>query len=627
MIAKGTQHNNGLRLANYMIHGKPGERAELWQLCGFLAGDIRDAFRDVQIMSEATRAEQPFFHVQVRNPDGEQLNRAQWERIANRIESKLGLTGQPRAIAFHIDEASGHEHMHLAFSRIDEETLTAKPLPFFKFRLKEVCRELEIELGLTRVPNEREGPIKYAPTRAEAEQARRMGFGIHEVREIIRDCYDRSDCGRSFEAALTNEGLILARGERRDFVVIDQAGGMHALGKRILDATAAQTRARLSDLVRDELPTVELARTLVTGRDKDPVRRLEQELAEVSKAIDDIREPGRRQDGKAPVWDRDRADQTWQDAVISAAIEKEKVERQFVEPTDRKSEAGSREKEWPIMPPVPEPIKTAARYHFEDAARSTTRSEPEPVMPEKLRGTAAHIWSAWQRSDNAKAFVAALDEQGIALAAVTKEEAARSHMDAEFAKAVGNYAVRYRDGEIVAISASAHTYKLNERTTGEKSPRVEKFLTSLDRAPLQGIEATKQMMHDRAEQREAAAQIFSILNPVKPREIDPTPTGKPGRGTNRNENIKIPAAAMGNSAARTVGKLFDVAATALESLLAPALTPEQIHDGQKAKNRREAEAEHTIDFSSYTAEMAQKRQQLDQEREAARQRERGGRER
>ena len=49
----------------------------------------------------------------------------------------------------------------------------------------------------------------------------------------IRNCWDRSDCGLSFQAALEHEGLILAQGERRDFIVVDREGGPHALGKRI----------------------------------------------------------------------------------------------------------------------------------------------------------------------------------------------------------------------------------------------------------------------------------------------------------------------------------------------------------------------------------------------------------
>ena len=74
-----------------------------------------------------------------------------------------------------------------------------------------------MHFGLEPVTNRREGQIKYAPTRAEEEQARRLGLDIHEVRNKIRACCDRSDCGASFQAALEQEGLILAQGDRRAF--------------------------------------------------------------------------------------------------------------------------------------------------------------------------------------------------------------------------------------------------------------------------------------------------------------------------------------------------------------------------------------------------------------------------
>lgn len=353
MIAKGTQHNDGVKLARYMITGKKGERAELWQLRGFVADNIVDAFRDVHIMAEGTRAEQPFFHVQVRNPDGEELTRAQWEKIARRIESKLGLTGQPRAIAFHTGEATGHEHMHIVWSRIDQDTMTARPLPYFKLRLKEVSRELEIRFNLTRVRNEVEGPIKYGPTRAEDEQARRLGIDIRKVRQTIRDCYDRSDCGRGFEAALAEQGLILAKGEKRDFLVIDGKGGMHALGKRVLGVTAREIREKLSDISREQLPTVEQVRSHIKGPEHQDQR-------------------GRPE----PAWDRDRYHAEWNDAVTRAAIENEKTERRFVEPKpERIKKKGGREKIWPVEPPRPERISTSPDLHFEYAGNETTGQE------------------------------------------------------------------------------------------------------------------------------------------------------------------------------------------------------------------------------------------------------------
>ena len=494
MISKGTTHNNGARLAAYMTTGKEGERAELWQLRAFEATNIKDAFRDIQIMATGTKARQPFFHVQVRNRDGERLTRPQWEHAANRIEGILALTDQPRAIAFHIDERTGEEHMHVAWSRIDQDRMTAKALPFFKERLKKISRELELHFGLEPVTNHREGNIKFAPTRAEHEQARRLGLDVHEVRNTIRNLWDRSDSGRSFQAALEHEGFTLAQGERRDFVVIDPAGGIHALGKRILDVTAAQARKRMSDLSRDELPSVEMARALMP-------ERIQERASEQIKQND---RPG-------PVWDRDLDDRAWHNAVINAAIDKEKAERNYVEPEEKKSQrqqrragVGGRKKEWPVMPPMPEPIRTSPEYHFEDAARATVR--PIKEAPQQR----------------------------------VEQRAARGNA-----------------------------------TRPEKETAVK-----------------------------PRARIFA--------------KGKI-KGT-----VKF-----GKAAGRTIGKTLDAVSNAFESLLNPKLTPQQIREGDKARYRREAEAEDTIDFQKYTAELAHQRQQQENEREAARQRERerGGRDR
>lgn len=259
MIAKGTTHNSGSRLAAYMVTGKDGERAELYSLHGFAAGDIREAFASIEAMKAGTKLDKAFFHVQVRNPEGEELIRAQWLRVAEAIEHKIGYSGQPRAIAFHTDEKTGHEHMHVAWSRIDEETLQAKPLPFFKLRLKEVSRELEKELDLTRVSSERPR-VELAPSRGEEEQSRRLDNDLHGIRGTIREAYERSDNGQAFAAALADQGLTLCQGERRDFIVLDQEGGIHALGKRLLGDSAAQVRQHMADLDRAALPTVEEGR-------------------------------------------------------------------------------------------------------------------------------------------------------------------------------------------------------------------------------------------------------------------------------------------------------------------------------------------------------------------------------
>ncbi len=599
MISKGNMHNNGAKLARYMTTGKEGERAELWELRGFETENIEDAFRNVHIMATGTRCEQPFFHVQVRNPKGEGMPREHWERAADRIESILGLKGQPRAIAFHIEEQTGEQHMHVAWSRIDEDALKAKPLPFFKLRLKRVSRELEKELGLTIVTNEREGPIKYAPTRAQDEQARRLGLDINEVRNTIRACWDRSDCGRSFEAALAHEGLILTLGDRRGLVVVDDAGGVNALGKRILGITTGEMRKRMADLDLNELPRVEQARAFI----REFLREKHQEKAA----------PG-----------------------------KEKIEGSFAEmKPKREQRAGSREKERPVLPPQPEQIRTSPSYHFEDAAREATRDQRPQAEPEKLNRMTRDIITLRDHSDSDRAFGAALDEKGITLAVVTKEEAARSHREAAFAKGVGRYAPRYKEGEIVAVTEPPLEYRRNGEIKEPRSrvhklnqPNAEEFIAAVgSKGKLKGIDATLKASDQRAQQRAADWEAIRLeratntkrrARPLPARAIAKAivkgPLTVAGAAVKAPAIVKAPAAAL-----NILSKPLELLGNVFEGLFAPKLTPEQIREGEIAARERQDQAEDKIDLSRYVADRERDRQQRDQEREAKRQR--GDRER
>ena len=76
MIAKGNLHGDGAFLANYLAKDVKGkERAELFELSGFLSKNIFDALREANARAELTRAQKPLFHTQVRLPDGENLTR------------------------------------------------------------------------------------------------------------------------------------------------------------------------------------------------------------------------------------------------------------------------------------------------------------------------------------------------------------------------------------------------------------------------------------------------------------------------------------------------------------------------------------------------------------------------
>jgi hypothetical protein len=584
MIIKATRHRNGAKLAAYMMSGgKHGKRLDRVELRGFgpYADDIFKAFRSLHVMADASEIENPLFHVQVRLPDHEQITQEQWERTADRIQKRLGLTGQARAVVYHILDVTGDRHMHLAFSLIDEETLKAKQLPFFKLRLKALSRELEEEFDITRVKNYREGPIQYAAKKNEQQQAQRLGTNKDELRNTIRACWDQSDCGRSFESALAHEGMILAQGDRRGLVVVDHAGGVHAVGKRILDVNKSQMLQRLSDLDLNELPTVQHAQSCI------------RELAEVNRSL-------------------------YGPSVADMKRELEEVDK-VIRAGLKKNIRVGREQEQPF---------------FEEA---TTRD----IRTENLTGEAAKVWKAWREIDrakhekdsaalddmgipfsaapDAKAFAAALDAKGISFAVVTNEEACRSHREAEFARAVGNTAQRFKEGEIVIVTEPRAEYRRDGQIF--EPPRVhkldpalaDKFVAALDnRNELQGIDETIKISDTRAQERVVEREAFSL-----DRATSPSPRGA--------EN-PLPVSTLANAGSRVIDEglsviggglsLVEKAVDALFDLLDPPTPPMQQEQAvDKAMEEREAQAER-ISFANY----ATMRQREELERQEDRQR-------
>ena len=333
MIAKGNLHGDGQKLAAYLITAGKDERAELVETRGFASDDIHTAFLDVEIQAYGTRCQKPFFHGYVRLAPGEELDREKWQHVADRIEKRLGFEGQPRAVAFH-HLADGSTHMHVVWSRIDAEQMRAIDPGMFKNHLKEISRALEKQLGLQQVPNERAATDKTrAPGREEFEESRRLNTDLKAIRNIIHDGLQQSDSGKAFNAALEANGLMLANGDRRDcFVVIDAAGGQHALNKRLTGMTLAETRDRLSDIDRTQLPSVEEAQ----ARQQERAAEIEKDQRQAPQPVD-LRPvftsaANRTTEPVAPIFDRDAAEAAWTEQLTEAAIAKDEAARQTTKP-------------------------------------------------------------------------------------------------------------------------------------------------------------------------------------------------------------------------------------------------------------------------------------------------------
>jgi hypothetical protein len=91
--------------------------------------------------------------------------------------------------------------------------------------------------------------------------AARSGIDPVAMKAELTDLWKSSDNGQAFAAALDERGYVLARGDRRDFCVVDSAGTAHSLARRLDGVKAAEVRAFMGDVDRDKLPSVAEART------------------------------------------------------------------------------------------------------------------------------------------------------------------------------------------------------------------------------------------------------------------------------------------------------------------------------------------------------------------------------
>lgn len=244
MILKASQRGGGQGLAVHLMRTDENEHVEVHELRGFASDDLSEAFKEAEAVSRATKCRQYLFSLSLNPPQQADVPIAAFEDAIERIERKLGLQGQPRAIVFH--EKEGRRHAHCVWSRIDSETLRAKQMSFFKTKLQAVSRELyldhdwEMPRGL--MDHALRDPRNF--NLAEWQQAKRSGVDPRLFKAAVQDCWHRSDSPRAFVSALEERGLFLAKGDRRGHVIVDSKGEVYALA-RTLSMKVKEVRQRL----------------------------------------------------------------------------------------------------------------------------------------------------------------------------------------------------------------------------------------------------------------------------------------------------------------------------------------------------------------------------------------------
>lgn len=285
MILKGNARGGAANLARHLSNARENDRIEIASLRGGAARDLMGALMDMEAVASGSRCTDHLYSLSI-NPE-RPMTRDDYARAIDRIEHRLGLADQPRAVVFHWkrSEATGEsrEHAHVVWSRVHEVekrdrdgnsriVLQAVQMSFDRQRLRELSRELAHELG-HRLPEnlaKDRGKARFKDdferaSLAEQGQQKRSGLHPSARKAEITAAYFAADTGVAFINALEEKGYYLAQGDKRAFVVVDKALEVHSLTRQIEGAKAAEIKTKLA-MAPDQLPTVEQVRQLVAQR-------------------------------------------------------------------------------------------------------------------------------------------------------------------------------------------------------------------------------------------------------------------------------------------------------------------------------------------------------------------------
>lgn len=263
MILKGNQRGGGRQMALHLLNAEANEHVNVHEIRGFMANDVLGAFNEIHAISKGTKCTQFMYSLSLNPPFDESVPIETFEKALDCIEKKLDLVDQPRVIVFH--EKEGRRHAHAVWSRIDTEEMKAINIAFPKRKLNDISKSLYLEHGW-QLPEgfkdkDKKNPLDY--TRAEWQQAARIGRRPADIKSELQEIWAVSDSKKSFESALRESGYFLARGDRRGYVAVDIHGEVYSLSRQ-LGQKGKALEARLGKT--ENLPSVDEAKDKISNQ-------------------------------------------------------------------------------------------------------------------------------------------------------------------------------------------------------------------------------------------------------------------------------------------------------------------------------------------------------------------------
>ena len=270
MILKGSQRGGGQLLARHLLNADTNDHIELHEIRHLAGANLHAALQEIELVAKGTRCKQPFFHVSFNPPQDVSLRDGHFEKAFAAVEKKMGLENQPRAVIFH--EKNGRRHAHVVWSRIDVENMHAVPLSHSHLKLGDVSLSLFREFGLEPpkglLSREQRNPDNFE--RKTWQQARRIGEDPRDLKQVVRQSFEKAKDMASFRQNLQSHGLFLAKGDRRGFVVVHHSGEPMSLTK-YAGVKAREVKSRIGN--PEQLPAIAMVQEHIRQNAAQTIRQ------------------------------------------------------------------------------------------------------------------------------------------------------------------------------------------------------------------------------------------------------------------------------------------------------------------------------------------------------------------
>lgn len=280
MMTGAAGGRGGSALGNHLANTKEhGAGARAGESRGLVGETTREQIAELTAIASRARTTKPLYHVFARPQEGAAWKGQDFRKFWESFEKEFGLERQPFAEATH--DSDGHQHR--VYSLVKRDGTTIRMSQDFARREKlervtefdrgerfvvgghnkAVIRALATErpeiaaamhaANMHKVPR----PVAALSPQARAQQDR-TNIKKADIAAATAAAWNRSDSGTAFQAALLEQGLRLARGDKCPLVV-DKTGNTHSLRRLLsMDAKGAGGEAPKEQDIRDRLDGLSL---------------------------------------------------------------------------------------------------------------------------------------------------------------------------------------------------------------------------------------------------------------------------------------------------------------------------------------------------------------------------------